>query len=244
MIQTKSSETLTAVRVIIDAASEKVDGGAGVLKSGAATSAVTTVAATTSAMRIALRIDASRRAAQKKNENRVDHDEKRCEDDRAERAELLVDRGDCCACGVGTRSHGDREERRDSRRSAKRQRNRQHSERAADHQRPRAVRSAFPRRERQRIDVHRLGLDLRIERAVNVAAFRALLQMRRVRFRIFGIALTGVFHNGSTNDWSSVLSRFRARNSLFLTVPRGSLFIEAISSYDSSAKWRSWINSR
>src|SRR5262249_17735601 len=133
-----------------------------------------------------------------------------------------------------------RREQRDSSGGAKRQRDRQNRQRAADDQRPRAIRRSFPRGERK--DFHAQGLRLHL--AVDRPAGLASVEMRGIRFGIFGVALTGVVHNGSTNDSSSVLSRFRARNSLFFTVPRGSFFIEAISSYDSSAKWRSWINSR
>src|SRR5438067_2565336 len=89
-IHTNSSETLTAVFVIIDAASPKVAGVVGVLKSGAATSAVTTVAARISVMSTALRIDPSRRAAQKQNQDAVDGDERHGKDQWAKRAELLI----------------------------------------------------------------------------------------------------------------------------------------------------------
>src|ERR1700719_2409107 len=104
MIQTNSSETLTAVLVIIDAASPNVAGAAGVLNSGAATRAVTTVAAMISAISSVLRIDSSRRTAQKQHEDRVDGDEERGEHKRAERTKLLVDHGDRGAGGVGPES--------------------------------------------------------------------------------------------------------------------------------------------
>src|SRR6266404_3735979 len=82
MIQTKSTETMTAVRVIIDAASDSVSE---VLNGGDAISAVTTVARIVSAIRTALRIDPSRRTAKQQEENRVDCDEERAEADWAER---------------------------------------------------------------------------------------------------------------------------------------------------------------
>src|SRR5437870_5712850 len=145
MIQTNSSDTLTAVRVIIDAASLNVVGAAGVLNSG-----------------------------------------------------------------------------------------------AAEYEWPRSVAGAFPRSEWQRADVDRPRLHSGIQRPARLA----FAQVRGVFLGIFGVALTGVVHTDSTNDSSSVLSRFRARNNLFFTVPNGSFFIDAISSYDSSAKWRSWIKSR
>ena len=60
-IQTKSTETMTAVRVIIDAASESEKEA---LNGGAAISAVTAVATIVSARSSALRIDTSRRATE------------------------------------------------------------------------------------------------------------------------------------------------------------------------------------
>jgi len=82
--------------------------------------------------------------------------------------------------------------------------------------------------------------DARGQRGVDLAAFRADGEMSLMRLGIFGVTLAGVGgHSGSTNVSSSFFKRFRARNSLFLTVPSGSFFMVAISSYDSSAKWRS-----
>src|SRR5260370_23005204 len=86
MAHTKRTETVTAVRVIIDAASESV---IDVLNGGAAIRAVTTVARIVSAMRTALRIDSSRWAAKEEKQNSVDRDEKLAEADRPKRPESL-----------------------------------------------------------------------------------------------------------------------------------------------------------
>src|SRR5207248_2556549 len=116
MIHTNSSETLTAVFVIIDAASPNVGGVVGVLKSGAATSAVTTVAARISVMSNALRIDPPRRAAQKQNQDAVDGDEWHGEHKRAERTKLLI--RERRPRDIRLHVERDRGQRRDSRRGA------------------------------------------------------------------------------------------------------------------------------
>src|ERR1051326_9461688 len=103
---------------------------------------------------------------------------------------------------------------------------------------------AFPRREGELGERERLRVDLQPERVEDGAALIAFAHVLRIRLRIFQVTLTGVVHSGSTNSPSAPLSRFRARKSLFFTVPRGSFFIVAISSYESSAKWRSWMSSR
>src|ERR1700680_3054129 len=87
MAHTKRMETITAVRVIIDTASESV---IDVLNGGAAISAVTTVARIVNAMRTALRIDSSRWTAEEKKQNGVDGDEERAEADRSQRSDCLI----------------------------------------------------------------------------------------------------------------------------------------------------------
>jgi hypothetical protein len=94
--------------------------------------------------------------------------------------------------------------------------------------------SAFPRCQRQGVDTDRRHSLMGTDRCVELLEYRATTlaagKMRRVRLRIFEIVLAIAVHKGSRKESRASLSKFRARNSLFFTVPRGSFFIEAISS--------------
>src|SRR5262249_54083722 len=147
---------------------------------------------------------------------------------------------DLAACPLHHRQRRLRHaQRRHPRPEANQQRHGEQQQRATEHQRPRAMRRPLPRCERQRADRDRTLLDREAECFEQRAALLALGEVSRVALRILEVSLTGVLHRGSTNPSSVSLSMLRARKSLFFTVPRGSFFIEAISSYDSSAKWRS-----
>src|SRR5579864_2556556 len=109
MIQTSSSETLTAVPAIIDAATSKVP-GSGICIDGEATLAVTAVAARIAVTSSPLRTDPSRRAAQQQNQNGVDDHEGDAEghlpDDRRA-AQRVGGSGDRCAERRRRHSGGD-----------------------------------------------------------------------------------------------------------------------------------------
>src|SRR2546423_7455016 len=216
---------------------------------GAARSAETMVAATAvTATTTRLRIDPPRRAPQQQHEDGVDDDEEHADGD-LPRRRRVAHRGRGEAQDVAhhlqaRHLRGEDAERRGAGNDEEDNGQRRHSHRAGGDERPRAMRGAFSRSHREVADRDRPPVDLEPEGIEHGAALRALAQVRPVPLGVLEVTLTGLVHSGSTNSPSASLSRFRARKSLFFTVPRGSFFIEAISSYDSSAKWRSWMSSR
>src|SRR5581483_7629045 len=230
-IQTNSSETITAVRVISDSAVVNVPGPSGISSDGAATDAVTAVAARIALTRKPLRIYPPRSATQQQHENRVEDQKQRGKDERAERAQFLIDHIDDRPRAVGANTGGERLNDRNPRRGAERERDGQHHHRATGHQRPGAIAGLLPWRQRKGFDGDRTMDHRRAQDVIDLAAAFADGEVAGVRFRILCVSLAGVVgHSGSTNVSSSVLSRFRARNSLFFTVPSGSFFMVAISS--------------
>jgi len=178
-----------------------------------------------------LNINASRRAAKQRNENRIHNDEENCNDELPGCRRILSRHAEM------TRGRHNNIERRKSRPCASRKEengcDRPDDDRSCENKCPRSVRRTFPRRERQTICINRgprpeaRGLQP-VRECATLLAFQ---QMRGVRLRIFEIPLTrNRIHKGSTYESSASLRRLRARKSLFFTVPSGSFFIDAISS--------------
>src|SRR3954452_14042242 len=244
-IHTAISDTTTAVCCTIDAACCSVIERISIVplsgSDGAAIMPVTSVAPTIVSgtnRRSILRIDPPRRTAKQREEHGIHHDE------RAEERDLRAHRRRTQRRGrrEDERTHRlhrseralDHAQRRHARDEAEHRGRRERDDESREHQRPRTMRRAFPRRERQLRNVDRLRRQLRVTE--QRAALFALGEMAGIRIRIFEVPQARVgLHTGSRKVSSWSFSRLRARNSLFLTVPRGSFFIEAISSYDNSA---------
>src|SRR5687768_7915615 len=110
-----------------------------------------------------------------------------------------------------------------------------------DRQRPGAMSGAFPWRHRKPLQKRlllRSSFRRNTEPRFQPPAALAFGEMPAAQLRIFEILLAVSGHTGSRYPSNSSFRRLRARNSLFLTVPRGIFFSSAISSYDSSAKCR------